>query len=803
MSEWIAQHFLHPSYVLPVGAALLAVPVIIHLINRLRYRRVRFAAMEFLLQSQQRNRRRLLIEQLLLLLLRMAIVAAILLLISRLVLDPSALWAFRGGKSHHVVLLDDSGSMQDRWGETSAFKEALSIVRRLVAEGARRPGTQQCTLLLLSHPDRPLFLKHDVNNAFAVELENTFERLECSHQALDLVTGIDAAGKLLAQDPGAVRHLHVISDFRAYDWRERPALRAAFSAVAKTGTSIDFARTVNEPHDNLSITDLGGEVRTAAAGVPVRLKATVRNFGSKVANHVRLGVMADGSLLPLGVEIEKLEPGTEQSRDIDVSFKKPGKHTVEVQLPEDALASDNHRYAALDISVANPVLIIDGDNSSDSDDGSYVLNALAADPSITGFSPRIESTDFLTRESLDAFRCIYLLDVHDLRADAVERLAEYVRKGGGIAWFLGGAVNTTFYNEELYKKAGGLFPVPLARVPKVMTRPDVDSPAPDLSFANRPPFQHFFGQENPFVHGVKINMWFPVGDKWVRDDNRRKDEVATIAHVATSEPIAFERSFGKGKILAFLTTAGPKWNDWGVNPSVVIFHLELAKYIARENQTLDHRIVGEPIEVAFDPAEFLETVEITAPDAHGQRVIRVKATRPASEATPGVSTGAAHASLGPEPQADGQSAGPASGSKSPPATTGLAAGTKPLRGASNKTSVRVAATYGDTDRPGMYIVRLFKDQSAAPQERWISYNVPLQESDLQIATTPEILGRLSNDVHVQIHDPGAFQWIEGHSASQEARTLLLVLLAVLLVVEQFFALRLSYHPPVAKGGSAT
>jgi len=796
MSDWIATHFLHASYVLPVGAALLAVPVIIHLINRLRFRRVRFAAMEFLLQSQQRNRRRLLIEQLMLLLLRMAIVAAILLLISRLVLDPSALWAFRGGKSHHVVLLDDSGSMRDRWGETSAFKEGLAIVRRLVAEGARRPGTQQCTLLLLSHPDRPLFLKHDVNDAFAVELENVFERLECSHQALDLVAGIDAASKLLAQDPGAIRHLHVISDFRAYDWRERPALRTAFSAVAKTGTSIDFARTVNESHDNLAIAELGGEVRTAAAGVPVRLRAAVRNFGTKVANHVRLGVMADGNLLPLGVEIEKLEPGTEQTRDIDVSFKKAGKHTVEVQLPEDSLASDNHRYAALDISVANPVLIVDGD--PESDDGSYVLNALAADPSITGFSPRIESPDFLTRESLDAFRCIYLLNIHELRADAIERLAEYVRKGGGIAWFLGNVVNTGFYNEELFTKAGGLFPVPLARIPKAVVRPEVESNAPDLSFANRPPFEHFFGQENPFVHGVKISEWIPVGDKWVRDDNQRKDEVSTIAYLASKEPIAFDRQYGKGRILAFLTTAGPKWNDWGRNPSVVIFHLELAKYIARENQTLDHRIVGEPIEISFDPAEFLETVEITAPDAHGQRVIRVKATRP-TETTPAAPTAAAHASLAPEPPESGKPAAVAPATKAP-ATPAPPAGTKASRGASNKSAVRISATYTETDRPGMYMVRLFKDQSAAPQERWISYNVPLQESDLRIATTPEILARLSNDVHVQIHDPGAFQWIEGHSASQEARTPLLMLLAVLLVVEQLFALRLSYHPAVAKGG---
>ena len=193
-------------------------------------------------------------------LLRITIVAAILLLMSRLVLDPSALWAFRGAKSHHVVLLDDSGSMRDRWGETSAFREGLAIVRRLVGEGVRRPGTQQCTRSCSCRiPIGPLFLKRDVNNAFAVELENTFERLECTHQALDLVTGIDAAGKLLAQDAGDVRHLHVISDFRAADWQERPALCArAFAAVAKTGTSIDLARTVDEPHDNLAITELEG-----------------------------------------------------------------------------------------------------------------------------------------------------------------------------------------------------------------------------------------------------------------------------------------------------------------------------------------------------------------------------------------------------------------------------------------------------------------------------------------------------------------------------------------------------------------
>ena len=61
MSEW----FLNPWSML-AGALLVAVPVLIHLINRVRYKRVRWAAMEFLLKAQKRVRRKLIVQQLLL-----------------------------------------------------------------------------------------------------------------------------------------------------------------------------------------------------------------------------------------------------------------------------------------------------------------------------------------------------------------------------------------------------------------------------------------------------------------------------------------------------------------------------------------------------------------------------------------------------------------------------------------------------------------------------------------------------------------------------------------------------------------
>src|SRR5438067_822523 len=110
--------FINPAYMV-AGAALVSAPIIIHLINRMRYKRIRWAAMEFLLKSQKRNRRRLIIEQLILLLLRCALVALAGFLVARYV----------GGAGIatpkdvvHLVVLDDTLSMRDRFKDEQEGK---------------------------------------------------------------------------------------------------------------------------------------------------------------------------------------------------------------------------------------------------------------------------------------------------------------------------------------------------------------------------------------------------------------------------------------------------------------------------------------------------------------------------------------------------------------------------------------------------------------------------------------------------------------------------------------------------------
>ena len=77
--------FVHPS-LFWIGLPLLALPILIHLINLLRQRKVDWAAMEFLLVSQKKHRKWIILKQLLLLLARIAAVAALVLMVAQPVL---------------------------------------------------------------------------------------------------------------------------------------------------------------------------------------------------------------------------------------------------------------------------------------------------------------------------------------------------------------------------------------------------------------------------------------------------------------------------------------------------------------------------------------------------------------------------------------------------------------------------------------------------------------------------------------------------------------------------------------------
>ncbi|MFP6751169.1 MAG: BatA domain-containing protein, partial [Pirellulaceae bacterium] len=137
------------------GFLIALVPLLIHLINMMRHRRVKWAAMEFLLKSYKKHRKWVWLKQLLLLLLRMLVIAMIVALLAQADFSKLSLFGFRfehlttSEVTHHYVLIDDSYSMSERAGERSAFEIANQVLTG-IGNQAKKRGQHHFTLLRFS-----------------------------------------------------------------------------------------------------------------------------------------------------------------------------------------------------------------------------------------------------------------------------------------------------------------------------------------------------------------------------------------------------------------------------------------------------------------------------------------------------------------------------------------------------------------------------------------------------------------------------------------------------------------------------
>ena len=99
---------------------------------------------------------------------------------------------------HHVVLLDDTASLQDEWNETNGFDEGKAVIDGLVAASLAEGGAQRLTVLRRSRVTQPDYLEQRIDRSFQGELTARLESLPCSFGTVDLSDGLDAAALLLA-----------------------------------------------------------------------------------------------------------------------------------------------------------------------------------------------------------------------------------------------------------------------------------------------------------------------------------------------------------------------------------------------------------------------------------------------------------------------------------------------------------------------------------------------------------------------------------------------------------------------------
>ena len=113
------------------GFLIALIPLLIHLINMLRHRRIKWAAMDFLLQSYRKHRKWVWLKQLFLLLMRMLVVAIVVAMLAQWDPNSQLFSRFGGQVMHHYILLDDSYSMSDQSGGRSVFESATGVITQI------------------------------------------------------------------------------------------------------------------------------------------------------------------------------------------------------------------------------------------------------------------------------------------------------------------------------------------------------------------------------------------------------------------------------------------------------------------------------------------------------------------------------------------------------------------------------------------------------------------------------------------------------------------------------------------------
>jgi len=638
------------------GLPLVAAPVLIHLINLLRQRRVKWAAMEFLLASQRRYRTRVLLRQIALLALR---TLAVLGLVAALA-QPR--WRSAGGiaggdATTHLVILDDSCSMGDATGDegdletdaaagdtrrATAFDRGRRVVERIAADLASSVGRHRLAVAVTSQLAAsadalpPLLPFTDIAPGSIQTVRDAVGRAAAGAGAAGPREACPGMRRLVAA-AGGPRVVWLVGDFRGRDWLGSDEPAATLRQLAADGATLRLVDCAGDgPGSNLTLERLAVVGGVPAANVLLPVEVEIRNDGPTAVRDVAVELREDGGGRP-GVRIDEIPPGGTVSRRFDVRFTTPGSHALEASLPGDVLQADDSRQAVIDVVDRVDVLVVDGapDAASGglgSGDGFYVATALAPGAgAATGLRPRVVPPAALAATDLSRFDCLWILDVERLDAAAVAAVEAYARAGGGVVFFCGPRTRADVVNDTLHRGGEGLFPVPLAGAIDLLPDAKAAAQTPDVTVEDHPVVAVLAGQRNPLLDAVRIERFWAIDRGFDAADHG----VRRLLSLRTGQPLAIEKTFGDGLVVAVLTTAAPEWNNWArANPSWVVVLLELESHLARLRRQAESVTVGEAVTVRLEAGVDEPDVDfVVPPDAAVVRQTAVATSGPLLEAT--------------------------------------------------------------------------------------------------------------------------------------------------------------------------
>jgi len=634
-------------------AGLFTVPLIIHLLNKRRFRTLPWAAMDFLLNAYKQNRRRMQLESLLLLVLRCLIPILLALAVARPRLTSASDLPLAAQGKHHILLLDRSYSMGYReTNGTRPFDRAKQIAIKVLEHAAKNPNDKVSLVMFDSHV------------ATLVQAEPTVQRaLTALEKATDPRDGISNLGDglreamRLANSEELPDRIYVCSDFQQLsltsgagveaDAGARPAGAPNQPANHKPegGAQAGSKRTTLEEIKDLAadLEDMGAElvllpvapVETTSNTLVTSMHLDPENVVARVPSIVRATVLHRGpstrtlvATLTVGGKNPQakrlvLEPGKPAELQFPLRFLEEGMHQVELALDEDSLPVDDVRRIAVRVRNRIRVLLVEGGtqivedeilrhsflvrNVLDPTHGEGADELLVFEPTVVDEDRFRSDTSYLADQDI-----IALFNVTSPSPETAKRLIAFVQKGGGLLIVPGPDTQPDAFNSRLFGLAGATGPLPLRLLEPggfatdTATRqafPDQYA-TPKIEESDHPILADFRQNENLGIalEATPVYRWWRVG---LEDKPADTEILLSLANTDENNVLLAVRKFGRGR--AVLLTSGltperpDRWNRLADAPFLYfpLIH-SIAHYLAGEATRDLNRAVGEPLSTWLD-----------------------------------------------------------------------------------------------------------------------------------------------------------------------------------------------------------
>jgi Aerotolerance regulator N-terminal/von Willebrand factor type A domain len=553
--------FLTPLFLL--GLAGLAVPVIIHLIQRERKNVVHFPSLMFLQRIPYQSVRRRRIRNWPLLLLRLAALALIVAAFARPFLRRQALAAAAAGGAREVVILvDRSYSMGygDRWTRASAAARS--------AIGSIGQADRASIVFFAAGADVALRSAADHGR-----LEAAVLTARPGSGATRYGPALKLAGSIISESPLPRREVVLISDFQRSGWQGAEGVRLP-DGVALTAVPVGDAETAN-----VTVTPVSMQRSTFSEQDRVTVTGGAVNHGAKAVANLEIALELDGR--PVQTEHLNIEPNGSASVSFTPFTPAAQGTRGTVRIGADALPLDNAFHFV--VAPKQPVRVVIADRPGSARDASLYLSralSLGDDPA---FDVSVKSIEGLSQDDLQRAAVVILNDT-PVAPLAAERLGAFVARGGGL--LVAAGERATWPAPGASAAVADILPAaPAAMVDRTQ---GISGRLGALEYGN-PIFEPFRAARSGDFSSARFYSYRSVAP--VKD-------AQIVARFDDGAPALLERRVGNGRVLMWTSSLDLEWNDLPLKSVFLPFVHRMATTLAAYRNKPAWLTVGEVLEPA-------------------------------------------------------------------------------------------------------------------------------------------------------------------------------------------------------------